>query len=326
MDLPRKFEIHYYFSDSSHSMNALIKNRCEAEFLAVATEIADVLGFPFELDCEALREGGVKEVWKALGNNNAEIALVISALAFIWGVIPHTDQELIDLQKEDARLSIEERKLSIEKLKQELDENKLSIDLVKMAASIVSGNYKVVTRKSNFYKTLSSYEKVTKVGFTERDSEDNVVSDEKIVSRSNFQNFMLVSNELEPLRNNNARIEIVAPVLKEGKAKWKGIYDDNPISFSMNDNDFKSAVISKQLSFKNGDEIMCVLLIHKKVDELGNVLTSGYSVEVVLENVKAGQLSETPQGKRYRHNKKFIDSQSDMFVESADSKPLKSRS
>ena len=139
------------------------------------------------------------------------------------------------------------------------------------------------------------------------------LSKEKIVIRDDFPKFTLTSQDLKPLTDSSAYIEIVAPVLNSGKAKWKGIYDDQHISFSMDDTDFKTAVVLKQLSFKNGDGIVCVLLIHKKVDELGEVVTSGYSVKVVLESINSGVSAETAQGKRYHHTKKMTDGQGDLF-------------
>jgi hypothetical protein len=66
----------------------------------------------------------------------------------------------------------------------------------------------------------------------------------------------------------DAQIEIVAPVLSAGDAKWKGIYNDLPISFEMNDQVFKQAVLGKQISFKNGDMIVCVLEIHREVSTI----------------------------------------------------------
>ena len=81
----------------------------------------------------------------------------------------------------------------------------------------------------------------------------------------------------------------------------------------MDDREFKSAVLSRQISFKNGSEIVCVLIIHKKIDELGEVVTSGYSVDVVLENIESGLPKETPHGKRYRHTQKLIEAQNDLF-------------
>lgn len=313
MESPSKFELHYYLADNSHSMNALVRNKCEAEFLAVAIEVAGILEVHLDLDCEALREGGVREVWKALGENSAQIALVISTLAFIWSVFPKTDQELVDLQKEDLRLSIEQRKHTLGQIKKDVENNKVTPETVERASKIASRSYKVVTRKSNFYKTLSTYEKVTQVGYRELSAQGKVLSTERIIGRDEFPKFILTSHDLKPLKDTSAYIEIVAPVLIDGKAKWKGIYDGQPISFSMNDKEFKMSVASKQKSFKNGDAIICVLYIHKKVDELGDVITSGYSVEVVLENVSSGVTGETTQGKRYRHAKKMKDSQNDMF-------------
>jgi len=295
-------------------MNALVRNKCEAEFIAVAIEAAEILGIPLELDCEALQEGGIREVWKALGDNSAQIALLISTLALIWSVVPKTDQELVDLQKEDLRLSIEQRKKSLGKIKEDVEGNNVTPETIHSAERVVSRSYKVVTRKSNFYKALSTYEKVIQVGYSELTSSGNPLSEEKVIPRQEFPKFIIKSQDLKPLKDNSAYIEIVAPVLKDGKAKWKGVYEGQPISFSMNDKEFKMAVVSRQLSFKNGDGIVCVLLIHKKVDELGEVVTSGYSVDVVLENVHSGVSGETAQGKRYRHTKKMADGQEDMFT------------
>lgn len=313
MELPSKLELHYYLSDDSHSMNALVKNKCEAEFIAAANEVAEILGVHLELDCEALQEGGLREIWKALGGNSAQIALIISTLALIWSVIPKTDQELVDLQKEDFRLSIEQRKRDLGRVKEDIESNNVTSETVDSAKKVASKSYKVVTRKSNFYRVLSSYEKVTQIGFSELSSKSDRLSDERIILRQDFSKFIITSQDLKPSKDSSAYIEIIAPVLNDGKAKWKGIYEGQPISFSMNDKEFKMAVVSRQLSFKNGDGIQCVLLIHKKVDELGEVVISGYSVDVVLENIHSGISAETPQGRKHRHAKKMADSQGDMF-------------
>ncbi len=313
MEFPSKLEMHYYLSDGSHSMNALVKNQCEAEFIAVAVEAAKILDLQIELNTEALQEGGIREIWTALGDNSAQIALIISTLALIFSVVPREDQELIDLQKEDLRLSLEERRASIKKLKEEIKNNDVSEDSVKRAAKIASSSYKVATRKSNFYKKIVGYKKVVKIGYSGLDKQGAIAIPERQVDRASFKNFILASNDLKPVRVEEARIEVVAPVLNDGKAKWKGLYDGQTISFSMNDSDFKASVLSRAVSFKNGDEIICVLSIHKKVDELGEVITSGYSIETVLENVSSGDSHQTRQGKTHRHAKVMSDGQSDFF-------------
>lgn len=313
MGFPSKLELHYYLSDNSHSMDALVRNKCEAEFIAVAIEVAEVLGINLNIDCEALQDGGVREIWIFVGKNNAQIALIISALALIWSIAPKTDQELVLLQKEDLRLSIEQRNDAIRRIIEDTKNDKITSETIDSASKIASKSYKVVTRKSNFYKTLSTYKKVSQIGYTVLNSQGKPLSDEKVIARDDFSGFILISQDLKPLKNSRAYIEIAAPVLTDRKAKWKGIYNNIPISFSMNVKTFKMAVVSKQLSFKNGDGIFCVLLVSKKVDELGEVITSGYSVEVVLENVHSGVSDETIQGKKYRHTKKMIDAQGDMF-------------
>ncbi|MFN3899924.1 MAG: hypothetical protein ACK4ML_06115 [Alishewanella aestuarii] len=311
--LAQKFEIHYHLLNKSHSMNALVKNKCEAEFLAVANEVAEILGVQLVWESQALEQGGIREIWAALGSNNSQIALIISVLALIWSMVPQTDQELIDLQKEETRLSIEQKRLEIEKLKKELEKGAPSKDALEIASKIANDSYKVVTRRSNFYRSISGCEKVYQVGFSSLDIDNRHLEDERIVESSDFKKFVVTSNELKPLEIKSARIEIVSPVLKEGKAKWKGIYQGEHISFSMDDREFKSAVLSRQISFKNGSEIVCVLLVHKKIDELGEVVTSGYSVDVVLENIESGLPNETPQGKRYRHTQKLFEAQNDLF-------------
>lgn len=313
MELAQKFEIHYYLSDNSHSMNSLVKNKCETEFLAVANEIANILGVELVWESQALEEGGIREVWSAIGTNNAQIALVVSILAFIWSMVPQEDQELLELQKTEARLSIEQKKLEIQRLKQEIENKPPTPDAIKSAVHITIDSYKVVTRRSNFYKSISECPKVYQIGFSTRTIENKSLEKENVVISREFRQFFLKSNELEPQKIASARIEIVSPVLKEGKSKWKGIYEGESISFAMNDNDFKNDVLSQKISFKNGSEIICALVIHKKIDELGDIVTSGYSVDIVLESIESGLPKETTQGKKFRHTQKQLESQTDLF-------------
>lgn len=314
MELAKKFEIHYHLLDESHSMNALIKNKCEAEFLAIASEIAEVLGINVVWESQALEEGGIREIWAAMGSNNSQIAIVISVIAILLSMVPQSDQELIDLQKEETRLSIEEKKLAIEKLKKDLEEETTSKETIKNATKIVKDNHKIVTRRSNFYKTLSDCEKVYQVGFSSIGKNNQHLEEEKIVKSQDFIRFILTSHELKPVDIESARIEIVSPVLKEGKAKWKGIYEGEHISFAMDDHDFKYSVLSQQVAFKNGSEIICAMRIHRKINELGEVITSGYSVSLVIEKIEAGLSEETHQGRRHKHAKKLIASQKDLFT------------
>lgn len=313
MDIANKLELHYYLNDSSHTMDAVVNNKCEAEILAVAYEAISVLSLDVSIDVEALQKGGIKDIWRVLGDNNAQIALVVSVIALVLSQVPNIDSDLTELQKEETKLSIEEKKLTIEKLKNELKEDNVSDETLKSSVIIINNNYKIVTRKSNFYKTLSQYNKVSQIGITTLNPNNVPLSDETIIKRKDFKNYILISHDLKPVTDADAVIEIVAPVLKEGRAKWKGIYNKEHISFTMGDNEFKNSVLSKRISFKNGSAIACVLLIHKKLDETGEVVTSGYTVETVLDNIDSGASTETEQGKKYRFTKKQRDDQRELF-------------
>ena len=74
--LANKFQMHYYFGDDSHTMDALVRNRCEAEVIAILTEIAKTLDESILIECEAHREGGLRDIWQ-LANANAGVLSVI---------------------------------------------------------------------------------------------------------------------------------------------------------------------------------------------------------------------------------------------------------
>ena len=41
--LANKFQVHYYFNDDSHSMDALVRHQCEAEIIAILFEVATTI-------------------------------------------------------------------------------------------------------------------------------------------------------------------------------------------------------------------------------------------------------------------------------------------
>lgn len=309
-----KFEIHYFLQNNSHSMDAIVRNKCEAEFLAIAYEIIRILELGITLEAEAHEEGGLRDIWNFIGENGTQISILISVLALIVALKPETDTELVELQKTETRLSIEEKKLNIEKLKRESsgDNNPTQVTLKKASAS-VNQNHKVVVHKSNFYKKLSHYDKVTQVGFSILDDKSKPISSETYVPRSEFNKFVLLSNRLPTETIEDAQIKIVAPVLLEGRAKWKGIYVDPPaISFEMNDTAFKEAVLSKQISFKSGDIILCVLEINRELNEVGEIVITKYAVQTVLDKIENGIKIETESGKKYRREQEFRKAQTSL--------------
>lgn len=311
--LSNKFQIHYYFDDGSHSMDAFVRNRCEAEIIAILIEIAKTLDESVLIECEAHREGGLRDIWKLANANAGAISIIISIAAMVVPLLPKSDSELDRLQKEDLRLSIEERKLRIKLLKAEVESNNVNHDTLTKAAEVVNENYKVITRRSNFYKHLNNYQKVSKVGLNSLTADGIESAPESEVIRSKFKRFILNSNSLPTKTIDEAVIEIVSPVLKQGNYKWKGIFNGEPISFIMKDNIFKQDVLSERVSFQHGSAIKCALNIYSKLDEIGEITITGYAVETVIESIIGYKNVETLQGRAYRQKRNLENSQGDLF-------------
>ncbi|EOH9330705.1 hypothetical protein ACMEFY_000818, partial [Campylobacter jejuni] len=69
-----------------------------------------------------------------------------------------------------------------------------------------------------FYKKVENYEKIKKIGYQFNNS------NELIIEREQFKSFIIEENkDIETIEE--AEIEIISPVLKEGKYKWRGIYN-----------------------------------------------------------------------------------------------------
>jgi hypothetical protein len=312
-EMADKLELHYYLNNESHVMDALVRNKCEAELLAIIFEVSDLLGIEVNIETGAYQEGGLKEVWAFIGRNNNQLTLLLTLLIVILSRVPLSDPEQEALTKEETKLTIEEKRLSIEKLKRELKDGEVKKETTDAASNAISGNLKVAARKSNFYKNLAGYEKVTGVGMLPLDKYNQPTADEKYIPRSDFRNFILFTNNLPTEVIEDAQIEIISPVLKEGNYKWKGMYQFAPISFTMNDSEFKDSVLREEISFQHGSIIECVLSIHREFDEIGDVKITGYSVTTVIRKTDGASTLETIQGKRYKAHKKFTKDQQNLF-------------
>lgn len=290
-----KIELHYFFSDESHTMDAVIRNKCEHEFLEIVKHVSTLFNVEFEIESEAYTEGGLREWWSLTIKKNPTLAaILIGVLINVLSNYITTDRELNELQKQELRLSIE-------KLKQDLEENKEKTPTIHIenATFIINNDIKVQKHKSNFYKNLDGYRKVIKIETTALSEENKPIDEPVPVERPDFAKFILTSDEMPSELDDLAVIEIVSPVLTNTNYKWKGIYKGEPIDFSMKDKEFKDSVISDKETFKNGTYIECVLEISRKVSDFGEVKNSGYSVLTVIKKDDGISQVITKQGKRY---------------------------
>lgn len=250
--MQNKLELHYFFSDEdkTHSMDAVTRNKCEHELLQIIGTISKELNVHIKVDTEAFDKGGLIEFYTFIGSVEGQTIIALSNLAItILGVIlSRIPSSKSRLDKEEQLLSIEEKRLNIELLKKQLEEKGIKETEIRIEKIdfIINNNIKIIKHKSNYYKNLYNYPKVKKISTTMLDENKNQVDKPVIVERKDFHKFFLESDELKPIKDESASIELISPVLKKGTYKWKGIYDKiiSPIDFSMKDADFKEKIIN----------------------------------------------------------------------------------
>lgn len=307
-NLINKLEIHYYFHDDSHTMDAFVRNKCEAEALAILKEVLTTLNLNIEVDTEPYLEGGLKQIWKLLGKNQGQIAIVLSIISILMSLKPTGNETL-------ERLQIKEAQLNIEKLKREArsDDSKengsLETKPIYDTTEILSNNLRIIKHRSNFYLSLNTYSKITQISIATLNDKNEIVGTANVVPKLEFNTFILESDDLPMVMDEQANIAIVSPVLKKGKYKWKGIYEGHHIEFYMKDTMFKESITRQEISFKNGVEIECLLEKHKKVNELGDEFVANYNVITVLAIKEGSTTIETEQGKNYHKVKELMKTQ-----------------
>lgn len=297
-------------------MDALLRNRCEAELLAIFQEVALALDIPCEIEAQALTEGGLREIWKWVGANATQLNVILPVIAILVALVSQIyESEREALSKELTELSIEEKKLQIEKLRKELREvdPKSENTVRENAIQLLKREPKIIVRRSNFYKHLQNRKNVEFIGFTSLNSNFQPSEPEKLVSHSDFWRFVLTSHLIKPITVEEAKIEIISPVLREGNYKWKGIYNEQIIGFTMQDSDFQYLVLREEVTFQHGTFLECVLNIHRKLDEVGEVEITNYVVTTVIRKYDDRQAIDTPQGRVYKSGKKLRESQIDLF-------------
>ncbi|WP_299398665.1 hypothetical protein [uncultured Gelidibacter sp.] len=319
-------ELHYYLDDNSHSMNALVQNKSEAEILYLIKEICDVLNINIIIETEALAEGGIRRWFKLTRKDERKnltystaicISLITAVVTTPLTVLLTKSTEILieKIFEDDIKKQIEQ--LELEGVKLSNEEKALNIKLKKIELTVkiqeVEDNYKIKKRKSNFYEELRKDNQVHSVSFLLEDINKKPISKELIVIRQDFNKHVLETDKIDTEPIDDAVIEIISPVLKKGKYKWKGLYNSKPISFFMKSNEFKTLVQTGKVEFKNGSSINCLLDIIKVIDNEGNERIESYSVLRVNSYFEHDKSIETGEGKKIRQQKEADEGQYNMF-------------
>lgn len=315
-------ELHYWFSDDSHTMNAVVFNKCECEFLGIIKELATKLKIGIEIETEPLANGGLRS-WlrikptQGVGATGITSKLKIAFITYLCTEVlltPLTTTIQLATTYAVERFfedpEIQELKKKKEKAELEYDIARLEVE-TKQLCNTIDENV-VKKKKSNYYEAIENYKKVENISISIADNRKQIIKEQKI-SRNAFSEYILSSDDLNPESNESAVIEIVSPVLKKGKYKWVGIYNGEVIQFRMKSNEFKTLVQTGRIEFKNGSSIICNLITNKKINSEGEVKITGYDVTLVEKYFENDKPIETLEGKRNRQKNEADKRQMKLF-------------
>ena len=310
--------IRYQFPDGSHSMDARVFNYCEKQIIDILYAVATSYDLKIKVETLPLEDGSLLSFLKIDSSTGKKVANILFTI-FLSVVANLITDEIKNKPKDTAQIVFEQvmqdpgvQELLKEKTKEELRKEELELKKANDRLQTTLEENKLKKKKSEFYKALEGYDKVKEVSFYQiRAGRDNPPF--KTIERKNFEDFVLDSDELEPYVIEDARIEIISPVLKKGKYKWNGIYNRAAIPFTMRSVEFKELVQSGQIVFKNGSAIVCVLVVKRKLDSEGNEKITGYEVLRVDSYELDGTPTETPESKRKRQKEKAVKQQLSLF-------------
>lgn len=307
-------KIHYQFTDNGHYMDAFTFNKCESQVLAVLKETAKLIKLEVVINVEAPQVGSLRDRLKISLNDGIRIKvewIIAAGIGIFLNPIGHSLENAIDWGFEYLKdgayihlLKTEKERLELEKEIRELRQDSLN------NATQETEN-RIKRKVSNFYAEAKRNNRIVSIGF--ESSLNHSSTSEPSVFRHEFDSFIITDNLEDESLYQNVRIDIVAPVLKKGNTKWRGVYNNLPISFLMKDVDFKNSVIGGSTVFTGGSYIMCDLNIYTSVNEDGETHVSGYEVVAVHSlGINDAPLVVTESEKK-RKRKEKVNNQPTLF-------------
>lgn len=278
--LYNQFELHYFFNDDLHGFDAIVRNECEKELLKLFEEVSNDLDITIIIEAKPPMEGGFIEIWEFLGANKEMISLFVSVLTLIVSRVPVSDSKLTKLQIENLEL---DNQLKREELKRLGIKNIENIDnsLLQKIISFLLKNYKIIWRRSNFFKKITQYKRINKITI-------NKLSDYKpslefeTLKLGDFEQFILFDENLPDITGQTEEIDLISSALKQGRFKWKGFLRGQIIDFEMRDENFKRQVFEGDITHNNKVKLKVILNHSRKIDDLGNIKITNYYVSQVL--------------------------------------------
>ena len=295
-----KLELRYSFNNKSNYMDSMTKHRCEKELLSLIRSLADMLAVKMTIYNEPYdKEGGFREKLGMAGASSRSISIVLNLLMQVLTRPSLTvgGQPVMERTAADE----EELQREVALLRRDLRLKTPGATFSRRLVDLLNASPRFCKSKSNFYEALRGYPKVTKITVRELNEKDRSRSGSLEVKREQFDYFILRSDDLPTIKDGKATIEIISPVLKDSKYRWKGIYNKGgeTIDFYMQDEDFKKQMFDEKISFSSGMCIDCVLEVVRRLSELGEIINVSYTVTTVIRTRFDKMEIITPQGKRH---------------------------
>ncbi|MGM9760856.1 MAG: hypothetical protein ACI30I_12235 [Parabacteroides sp.] len=295
-----KLELRYLFNDSSTYIDAQVHFRCEREVLTLLYSLADLLDVQLRVYYQTNEcRNGFREVWSIAGEDSRSISIIINlTIQMLRQPTLNSHGKLMDERKMEDGNELQ-KKLAL--LRRDLKLKKPALCIPTNLVALLNRQPNYCKYKSNFYEALRGYPKVTGIQLRELNGRNLSRSGRQEIRREQFDNYILRSNKLPPIIDKKAIIEIISPVLKDTKYRWKGIYNKGGqvIDFYMEDEDFKKQMLEDKISFASGIYIECVMEISRRLSELGDPVNVCYTVTTVIRTRTGKMELLTPQGKRW---------------------------
>lgn len=311
-----KLQFHYWFSDKSHTMDALVHNKCERELLELTKIVAKICGVSIKMETEPSGKGGLKS-WLTVSAKSPKktpalkIALVNSLVAASMATPNATSVQAI-LESLANKLFADKEMDDAQRAQLHHEINQLK-EQASALIPLIDQNTIIKKRRSNFYDLLRKYQKVKSISVTLTDDSKKPVTEEQLIAREGFTQYLITGNTTATQVIEQAQIEIISPVLMKGNHKWKGMYNGAAISFVMKSEDFMGLVQSGKVEFKSGSMITCTLQIEKKINGAGVERIIGYNILGVGSYSENGKTIETPEGKQKQKQNVISKRQLDLF-------------
>lgn len=241
--------LHYYLQEEGvHEMDALVHNICERQVLNMIYYLSKQCDCDVKVDIDAKEEGGIKDKIKVFAESAAFLILFQKGIDLMF----NPDKNYLDNTK--TRIEIAEKIKNLQFTEEEVE-------------ALVGEDDALKKFTSSYYNHLSKEDKVVKVETTLTNNNDVNDSVTFTVNKNNFQDKVI---KLDIQKNKtiitSTTLYVVTPILINGFLdRWKGIYNGENISFTINDNEFLDQVYNREVKFESGTSLTCDLEITESI-------------------------------------------------------------